>query len=74
MSSDKELIQQLGGPAKVAEMLGFTKPGGVQRVHNWTSRGIPASVKLRFPAIFLKQIPGMSASATPQSSTTSNAS
>ena len=30
------------------------KPGGVQRVHNWVARGIPARVKLEHAAIFLK--------------------
>jgi hypothetical protein len=50
---DKELIAQLGGPAKVAELLGYDKHGGVQRVHNWIARGIPASVKVEFPHIFM---------------------
>jgi hypothetical protein len=48
---DAELIAQLGGPAKVAELLGLGK-GGVQRVHNWTTRGIPAAVKLSRPDLF----------------------
>jgi hypothetical protein len=52
---DKALIERLGGPAKVAELLGYDKDGGVQRVFNWTTRGIPARVKLAFPQIFLKQ-------------------
>lgn len=55
MTSDKALIERLGGPAKVAELLGFDKHGGVQRVHNWMTRGIPARVKLQFPDVFLKQ-------------------
>jgi hypothetical protein len=51
---DAELIAQLGGPAQVAEMLGYDKTaGGVQRVHNWLSRGIPPRVKLAFPRVFL---------------------
>lgn len=50
---DKALIERLGGPAKVAELLGYEKDGGTQRVHNWTLRGIPAKVKLQWPAIFL---------------------
>ena len=53
---DKALIARLGGPAKVAELLGYDKSsGGVQRVFNWTTRGIPARVKLAFPKIFLKR-------------------
>jgi hypothetical protein len=51
--NDKELINSLGGPAKVAEMLGYPKVIGTQRVFNWTKRGIPAQVKLDHPHIFL---------------------
>ena len=51
--NDADLIRALGGPAKVAEMLGFDK-GGVQRVSNWRIRGIPAQVKLDHPHIFLR--------------------
>lgn len=43
---DSKLISDLGGPAKVAELLKFPKLGGQQRVHNWQFRGIPAQVKL----------------------------
>lgn len=53
MSEDKKLIQQLGGPAKVAELLSYPKHGGVQRVQNWMSRGIPARVKLGNPELFM---------------------
>lgn len=49
---DKALIERLGGPAKVAELLGYEKDGGTQRVHNWTARGIPAKVKLERPDLF----------------------
>ena len=53
MSTDRELITTLGGPARVAEMLKYDKKtGGVQRVHNWMKRGIPARVKLNNPDIF----------------------
>lgn len=51
---DKALIDELGGPAKVAELLGFDKDGGIQRVQNWTTRGIPAAVKVLHPRVFLK--------------------
>jgi len=53
MCEDKKLIEQLGGPAKVAELLAYPKHGGVQRVQNWISRGIPARVKLENPELFL---------------------
>jgi len=64
MTNDKQLIDDLGGPAKVAEMLGYEKHGGVQRVHNWTVRGIPAKVKLAHPDIFLKNFDQASLAAT----------
>lgn len=47
--TDRELIQSLGGPTKVAQLLGTTP----QRVHNWLSRGIPPKVKLENPHLFL---------------------
>lgn len=53
--TDRDLIRQLGGPAKLAQLLGYDKrSGGVQRVHNWVSRGIPAKVKLERADIFLR--------------------
>lgn len=52
MSDDKALIDRLGGPAKVADLLGFGKAGGTQRVHNWSVRGIPARIKLARPDLF----------------------
>jgi hypothetical protein len=48
----REVIDRLGGSAKVAELLGYEKHGGVQRVQNWKERGIPASVLLDHPTIF----------------------
>lgn len=60
--NDTELINSLGGPTKVAEMLHLKKEGGVQRVQNWLTRGIPSKVKLDFPAIFLRDgLPPISA-------------
>ena len=61
--TDAELIEKLGGPARVAELLNLDKDGGVQRVHNWKSRGIPARVKVERPDLFM---PHLSAPATPQ--------
>lgn len=54
MSDDAKLIEALGGPAKLAGILGYDK-GGVQRVHNWISRGIPPRVKLERPDLFLRR-------------------
>lgn len=53
INRDKELIEALGGPAKVAALLGLEKHGGVQRVHNWKTRGIPAAVKVARPDLFM---------------------
>lgn len=55
--TDSELIRHLGGPTKVAELLGYDKgAGGVQRVQNWIERGIPARVKLQHPDVFLTAV------------------
>lgn len=56
MSEDRQLIESLGGPAKVADLLGYDKAGGVQRVYNWMVRGIPSRVKLDHPEIFLRTL------------------
>jgi len=56
IEKDAALISELGGPAKVAELLGYVE-GGVQRVFNWTTRGIPSSVKLSRPELFLRDFP-----------------
>lgn len=56
MNDDAEIIKALGGPAKVAELLGYDKDsGGTQRVHNWLARGIPPKVKLERPDLFLRR-------------------
>lgn len=53
---DKSLIKDLGGPTKLAELLGFDKKrGGVQRVGNWVARGIPPAIKVQFPKIFMRK-------------------
>lgn len=55
MTTDSELIESLGGPTKVAELLGLDKRrGGVQRVQNWIKRGIPSKVKVDHPELFLQ--------------------
>jgi hypothetical protein len=58
IQADKELIEQHGGPTKLAETLGYDKTsGGVQRVQNWMSRGIPPRVKLSRPDLFIPGAP-----------------
>lgn len=49
---DRKRIESLGGPAKVAELLGYSP----QRVHNWLARGIPPKVKLEHPKLFLSEL------------------
>jgi hypothetical protein len=51
IDDDKALIANLGGSTSLSKRLGFKSP---QRVHNWLTRGIPASVKLAHPKLFLK--------------------
>ena len=52
-AEDIEIIERLGGPAKVARLLGYQGSGGTQRVFNWLTRGIPPRVKVEHPEIFL---------------------
>lgn len=54
--TDIQLIDLLGGPARVAALLGYDKEGGTQRVHNWTKRGIPAAVKVAYPKLFMPEL------------------
>lgn len=53
---DRALIDALGGAARVAVLLGIDKNGGVQRVHNWKTRGIPPSIKVSRPDLFLPHL------------------
>jgi len=50
---DAVLISQLGGPAEVARKMGFDPSrGGVQRVQNWLTRGIPPLLRYQRPDVF----------------------
>lgn len=60
--TDRQLIANLGGPTKVAELLNLPKYGGVQRIQNWTQRGIPSHVKVKYPHLFMPEL----ATNTPQ--------
>ena len=51
--TDAELIAHHGGPTKLARLLDFPDRGGVQRIQNWISRGIPPAVKVKHPTLFL---------------------
>lgn len=54
--ADVDLIRALGGPSKVAELLQIEKRGGAQRVQNWLVRGIPAAIKVKYPALFMPEL------------------
>lgn len=57
IQADRDLIEHLGGPTKVCELLRYDKAkGGVQRVQNWLSRGIPSRVKVDHPGIFMREV------------------
>lgn len=56
IEADCRLIDALGGPAVVARMLELKQETGVQTVHNWKTRGIPAGVKLKRPDLFLPNL------------------
>ena len=66
--NDTELISHYGGPAKLARLLGFPEQGGVQRIQNWTTRGIPPAVKVQFPEIFLNAPTALASSDVAQES------
>jgi hypothetical protein len=53
---DWELIEKLGGPPKIVELLNMQETGALQRVHNWKWRGIPSAVKLERPDLFLPEL------------------
>lgn len=53
LQADKDLIAKHGGASALAKKLGFSSK---QRVHNWLKRGIPASIKLTYPKIFLRSV------------------
>ena len=51
-STASEYIEEMGGPASVARLLGLTTGHATQRVHNWKKRGIPLSVLVANPRVF----------------------
>lgn len=51
--NDAALIEKHGGPTALAKLMGLPVHGGQRRVQNWITRGIPARVKLAYPALFL---------------------
>lgn len=52
MHLDAGLISHMGGSTKVAARLGYDlKKGGIQRVQNWKTRGIPPGVERDNPWI-----------------------
>lgn len=53
--NDKQIIEYYGGSKKLATLLKLEGKHQEMRVHNWKSRGIPASIKLKYPKIFLRK-------------------
>lgn len=53
--TDAELIDDLGGPSRVAELLGLTERGAVQRISNWKRRGIPSRVLLEHSGVLVRR-------------------
>lgn len=51
MKKAEALINELGGPTRVAKKMGIY-PAGVARISNWKKRGIPAHVYLQYSHIF----------------------
>jgi hypothetical protein len=69
IETDRKLIAELGGPSRVASMLGIDDKG-TQRVHNWMRRGIPAAVRVEHPHLFMPTLAASHAHAaqsTPES-------
>lgn len=57
IAADRALLKQLGGPTRVADILGFDKAnGGIQRVQNWMTRGIPSEQKVERPDLFMRPL------------------
>lgn len=49
VNEDKRLLQSIGSYAEVGRITGNSP----QCVFNWTKRGIPARIKLKYPDLFL---------------------
>lgn len=53
LHADSKLIAALGGPTALAKKMGMDpSAGGVQRVQNWMTRGIPSAVKWDYRHVF----------------------
>lgn len=55
LERDRQIITSLGGPRKVADLMGFTG-FAQQKVTNWMVRGIPAHVKVARPDLFMPEL------------------
>lgn len=66
IAHDKAVIAALGGPSALAKRLGYSRVGGVQRVQNWTTRGIPAAVRLEHMALFSEGAAAVAAERKPK--------
>ena len=51
--TDGEFIDALGGPRRLCELLRYDpENGGLQRIYNWRTRGIPSKVWLEHAAFW----------------------
>ena len=51
--TDGEFIDALGGPRRLCELLRYDpENGGLQRIYNWRTRGIPSKVLLEHAAFW----------------------
>lgn len=53
---DAAIIEREGGGAVLARKLGLKGPRPADRVNNWKVRGIPPSIKLMYPEVFLPEM------------------
>lgn len=56
IEADRQLIAELGGPTVLAKRINLGGRHPVQRVQNWTVRGIPSAVKVQHPALFMPNL------------------
>ena len=56
VEADRKLIASYGGATRLARLLNIPGTHPVQRVQNWTQRGIPPAVKVQFPHIFMPEL------------------
>lgn len=54
--ADRALIMKYGGPTALSRQLKLQGPNAGSRVRKWMERGIPPSIKLAYPEVFLPKM------------------